>query len=94
MKIMHIPTPVAYCLIGVVLVLSITPIQNLTNKTVQWIKGRKRLKRQILTTLYEVTRMVEDAHFRVISQAGVAKEIASPNAFLYDGVRYSGDTIA
>lgn len=82
-------------LLGLLIIAIRTPIQTLTQKTVQKIKTRRLRKKELIEFLGEVTRKVQDEVFRQHrGRVGVARGIASPNASdPYVTMPYTGDTI-
>ena len=81
-------------LLGVLLVVLITPIKNLTNKTVQPFKKIFH-QRSVKKVLCEVTHVLPTEIFSTVPHIGVAKEIVSPNSLpcLTDGWKHIGDKI-
>lgn len=86
---------VHYCLIGIAVVLFITPIINFTNKTVHRYKMRRR-NALIPKLLDDVTRMICCTQLSRCKFPGVAKGIMSPPTVpsLKPGWKYYGDGIS
>jgi hypothetical protein len=85
-----------FCLIGIVLVLLVTPIQNLTNKTVRRFKARSEEKKQILSRLNDFTQEICTTKMVSHNFTGVEKGIMSPHCIprLTAGWQCYGDGIS
>jgi len=78
------------CLIGIAVVLLITPLQNLTQKTADWFRRIQKLN-QISKLLNDVTLAIRKSKLDASEFKGVARGIVSPINVprLGPGVRYS-----